>query len=57
MNCSDPRRGAPGNHKRPGRDRAAAGRSFYGNTKEDAYMCEADAKAAGNRPAREEKHP
>jgi len=29
----------------------------YGHTKEGAYMCEADAKAAGNRAAKNEKHP
>jgi hypothetical protein len=33
------------------------GRSYYGNTKEGAYMCEADAKAAGNRAAKDERHP
>jgi len=32
-------------------------RSFYGTTKEGAYMCEADAKAAGNRAAKDERHP
>ncbi len=29
----------------------------YGHTKEGAYMCEADAKAAGDRAAKNEKHP
>ena len=29
----------------------------YGNTKRGAYMCEADAQAAGNRAAMNEKHP
>ena len=29
----------------------------YGHTKEGAYMCEADAKAAGDRVAKNEKHP
>ncbi len=29
----------------------------YGQTKEGAYMCEADAKAAGDRAAKNEKHP
>lgn len=29
----------------------------YGHTKEGAYMCEADAKAAGDRAANNEKHP
>ena len=33
------------------------GRRNYGHTKEGAYMCEADAKAAGNRAAKDEKHP
>ena len=33
------------------------GRSFYGNTKDGAYMCEADAKAAGDRAAKDERHP
>lgn len=33
------------------------GRSYYGHTKEGAYMCEADAKAAGNRQALDERHP
>jgi hypothetical protein len=33
------------------------GHSYYGHTKEGAYMCEADAKAAGNRPALDERHP
>ncbi len=32
-------------------------RSYYGHTKEGAYMCEADAKAAGNRAAKDERHP
>ena len=29
----------------------------YGNTKRGEYMCEADATAAGNRAAKNEKHP
>jgi hypothetical protein len=29
----------------------------YGNTKRGAYMCEADAQAAGNRAAKNEHHP
>lgn len=29
----------------------------YGNTKRGAYMCEADAQAAGNRAAKNESHP
>jgi len=29
----------------------------YGHTKEGAFMCEADAKAAGDRAAKNEKHP
>ena len=29
----------------------------YGHTKQGAYMCEADAKAAGDRAAENEKHP
>ena len=29
----------------------------YGHTKKGAYMCEADAKAAGDRAAKNEKHP
>ncbi len=29
----------------------------YGNTKHGEYMCEADATAAGNRAAKNEKHP
>ena len=29
----------------------------YGHTKEGAYMCEADAKAAGDRAAMNEHHP
>jgi hypothetical protein len=29
----------------------------YGNTKQGAYMCEKDAKAAGDRAAKNEKHP
>lgn len=32
------------------------GHSYYGNTAEGAYMCEADAKAAGNRAAKDERH-
>jgi hypothetical protein len=34
-----------------------AGTENYGHTKRGAYMCEADAKAAGNRAAMNEKHP
>ena len=34
-----------------------AGTKDYGTTKEGAYMCEADAKAAGDRAAKNEKHP
>jgi hypothetical protein len=34
-----------------------SGTHNYGHTKEGAYMCEADAKAAGDRAARNEKHP
>jgi hypothetical protein len=34
-----------------------AGTRNYGNTKQGAYMCEADAKAAGDRAAMNEKHP
>ena len=34
-----------------------AGRRDYGNTKQGSYMCEADAKAAGDRAAKNEKHP
>src|SRR5580700_6380416 len=33
------------------------GRRDYGNTKQGAYMCETDAKAAGDRAAKNEKHP
>jgi len=33
------------------------GRICYGNTKEGAYMCEADARAAGDRAAFDEHHP
>jgi hypothetical protein len=33
------------------------GESYYGHTKEGAYMCEGDAKTAGNRPASDERHP
>jgi hypothetical protein len=33
------------------------GHNFYGNTKDGAYMCEADARAAGDRAARDERHP
>jgi hypothetical protein len=29
----------------------------YGNTKRGAYMCETDAQAAGNRAAKNERHP
>jgi hypothetical protein len=34
-----------------------AGTHNYGHTKEGTYMCEADAKAAGDRAAMNEKHP
>ncbi len=34
-----------------------SGTSNYGTTKHGAYMCEADAKAAGDRAAMNEKHP
>jgi hypothetical protein len=34
-----------------------AGTHNYGTTKSGAYMCEADAKAAGDRAAQNEKHP
>ena len=34
-----------------------AGAHNYGTTKHGAYMCEADAKAAGDRAAMNEKHP
>jgi hypothetical protein len=34
-----------------------AGTRDYGNTKRGAYMCEADAQAAGNRAAKNESHP
>ena len=34
-----------------------SGTHNYGHTKEGAYMCEADAKAAGDRAAKNEKHP
>lgn len=34
-----------------------AGTKNYGNTKAGAYMCEADAKAAGDRASMTEKHP
>jgi hypothetical protein len=34
-----------------------AGTHSYGKTKQGAYMCEADAKAAGRRASKEEKHP
>ncbi len=34
-----------------------AGTKRYGNTKEGAYMCERDAQAAGDRAAKNEKHP
>jgi hypothetical protein len=33
------------------------GRNFYGHTRQGAYMCEADARAAGNRAAFDEHHP
>jgi hypothetical protein len=34
-----------------------SGTHSYGKTKKGAYMCEADAKAAGDRAAAKEKHP
>ena len=34
-----------------------AGSEYYGNTKFGNYSCELDAKAAGNRAARNERHP
>ena len=34
-----------------------AGTRDYGHTKRGAYMCEADAQAAGNRAAKNESHP
>ncbi len=34
-----------------------AGTHNYGNTKQGAYMCEADAKAGGDRAAANERHP
>ena len=34
-----------------------AGHRSYGNTKSGAYMCERDAMAAGDRAAKNEKHP
>ena len=34
-----------------------SGHKDYGNTKSGAYMCEKDATAAGDRAARNEKHP
>jgi hypothetical protein len=34
-----------------------AGTHNYGHTKEGAYMCESDAKAAGDRAAMNERHP
>jgi hypothetical protein len=34
-----------------------AGTRDYGNTKRGAYMCEADAQAAGSRAAKNERHP
>jgi hypothetical protein len=34
-----------------------AGTRDYGNTKQGNYMCEMDAKAAGDRAAKNEKHP
>jgi len=33
------------------------GRSFYGHTKDGGYMCETDARAAGDRAAKDERHP
>jgi len=33
------------------------GRHYYGSTEEGAYMCEADARAAGDRVAKDERHP
>jgi hypothetical protein len=34
-----------------------SGTRDFGNTKRGAYMCEADAQAAGNRAAKNERHP
>ena len=34
-----------------------AGRHDYGNTTQGTYMCEADAKVADDRAAKNEKHP
>jgi hypothetical protein len=34
-----------------------AGTHNYGHTEQGTYMCEADAKAAGDRAAENEKHP
>jgi hypothetical protein len=34
-----------------------AGAHDYGNTKQGAYMCEADVQAAGNRAAKNDRHP
>ena len=34
-----------------------AGTHDYGNTKQGAYMCEADVQAAGNRAAKNDRHP
>ena len=34
-----------------------SGTHNYGRTKQGAYMCEADAKAVGDRAAKNEKHP
>jgi hypothetical protein len=33
------------------------GHNYYGNTAEGAYMCEADARAAGDGAAKDERHP
>jgi hypothetical protein len=33
------------------------GRDFYGHTRQGIYMCEADARVAGNRAAFDERHP
>jgi hypothetical protein len=35
---------------------SAHGQSYYGNTSQGAYMCEADARAAGDRAAKDERH-
>ena len=33
------------------------GHSFYWNTREGTYMCESDARVAGDRAAKDERHP